>query len=108
MTSMAHENTSIHTVRQVESIFKTYAETPVITSGSMFAEPGSDMVKIKVYQSQKDLINDKIEKQCIEHIVRRDNTEKLNGSFLVFLFQTRYLAHWAAFMKRHLLMVKIL
>ena len=52
---------------------------PVITSGSMFAEPGSDMVKIKVYQSQKDLINDKIEKQCIEHIVRRDNTEKLNG-----------------------------
>ena len=36
------------------------------TSGSMFAEPGSDMVKIKVYQSQKDLINDKIEKQCID------------------------------------------
>ena len=89
MTSLANENTSMHTARQVESIFKTHAETPVVTSGSLFAEPGSNMVKIKVYQSQKDLINDKIEKQYLEHIVRRDNAEKLNGrKFSVLLSNT--------------------
>eukprot|EP00943_MAST-04B_sp_MAST-4B-sp1_P004376 g4376.t1 len=71
---------SFKAVKQIEKLYKTFGELPSVLSGNISIE--SEIVKIKIYQSQKDLVNDKVEKFYTEHLLLRhtDNGDNSNTS----------------------------
>ena len=71
---------TIGTIKNVEAIYKKYAELPTITSGTIGIESETQNVKIKIYQAQKDLINDKVEKYSTEYLLQRNNIMDHNNN----------------------------
>ena len=71
---------TIRTIKNVEAIYKKYAELPTITSGTIGIESETQNVKIKIYQAQKDLINDKVEKYSTEYLLQRNNIMDHNNN----------------------------